>query len=387
MWKMICVYYYEDNKEALLLNGVQPVIRALREEFGVKRCYVRRHWKFGPHLELYLDVEEELFYGKVLPYVQEKIGAYLQEHPSTRMLDAAQYLEQSKLLGAWELEQGPYEPLEPDNTVKEKPYLRKVEVLNGENNIDNIENFLAKTVDLVFDVIEDSQGNMSKRYGWMIKMMAVIAEQFPFDGIVRGHLSYRSHVEGYLNQFDTEGKIREQFFKQDEQMKDVVDALLREVVDHTGEKGMYRGEDPVLLHWSNALQELYADSYALAMKGEISANTDHYKEVAKEIGEQAVERWDNDVDQSELSSFHQTLFQSANNERFFTSPEFATYRILVNSYYILLPLFGINPNVKHFLCYLISQSVERVKNVRWQDIIPKPAASEEGASDSHETQV
>lgn len=387
MWKMICVYYYEDNKEHLLLQGVRPVLRALREGQDVKRCYVRRHWKYGPHLELYLDVEEGPFYDKVLPFVQEQIGAYLHEHPSQRALDAAQYLEQSKVLGAWELEPGPYEPLEPDNTIMERPYVRKSEVLNGENVIENIEDFLGETVEVMFDVIEDSPNNMSKRYGWMIKMMAAVAEQFPFDGIVRGHLSYRSHVEGYLNEFDKDGKIREVFAKQDEGMKDTVDALLREVVDHTGEQGLYEGEDPLLRHWSRTLKNLYDASYPLAAKGEINANTEHYLDVAKEIGEQAVERWGREVDPDDLSAFHQTMFRAANHERFFHSPEFATYRILVNSFYLLLPLFGINPNVKHFLCYLVSQSVERVKNVRWQDLIPKPAAGEEGALDSHETQV
>ena len=88
--------------------------------------------------------------------------------------------------------------------------------------------------------------------------------------------------------------------------------------------------------------------------------------MAARIGEHAKKRWDLTQGQSD---FHRHLQSEEEGLRVLNSPEFATYRILVNNFYSLLPLLGINPNVKHLLCFLVANSVERIAQVTWQELM------------------
>lgn len=369
MWKAVHIYYYQDDKEGLLLHGIRPVVRKLREQYKVERLYLKRHWKFGPHIILFVDVSELEFEASIFPYIEKEINAYLRQHPSTQVIDQKAYIKQSEMLGAWELEAGPYEPLQPDNSISVRPIASRAELLNGVDVAKLIENFMVDSLDLFFSVLETSRGNPSRRYAILIQMMAVIGQMFPKDGIIRGHLSYRSHVEGYLHSFDKEGKIRQVFIENERGMRDTVDQLLQHVIDHTEEDGTYGGEDPLLKLWSQVLNKLYQDAFRLAKEGKIHSDTSHYKEIANKIGPQAQERWNFDQNQSDQSGFHQHLQSEEEGLRVLKSPEFATYRMLVNNFYTLLPLLGISPNVKHLLCFLVANSVERIKQVTWQELM------------------
>ena len=166
-----------------------------------------------------------------------------------------------------------------------------------------------------------------------------------------------------------------------------MEETLRSVLDATDEKGVYVGEEQPLRVWSEALRELYLECYALAKDGELTSSTDHYKELAERVGQEAVDRWKMDDPEAGMSDFHKTLFQKQGNERFFQSPEFATYRILINVFYTYLPLFGINPNYKHLLCYLLCGAVERVKGITWQEIVAEFGKPAKGVADVHETKM
>lgn len=366
MWKAIHIYYYQDDKEGLLLDGIRPVVKSLRDTYQVERIYLKRHWKLGPHIILYVDALEERFEKVLYPFIEQEIYKYLKEHPSTQVIDPVAYVKQSETLGAWELEPGPYEPLEPDNSISVKPVRSRAELVNGEEVAHLIENFMVDSVDLVFDCLDSTRGQINQRYGKLIQMMAVIGQMYPVDGIIRGHLSYRSHVEGYLHSFDKEGKIRQVFLENERGMMKTVDYLVRDIMDHTNEDGTYGGDDLFLQSWSEVLSKLYQEAFPLAQAGKINADTSHYREIAARIGEQAKKRWDLTQDQSD---FHRHLQSEEEGLRVLNSPEFATYRILVNNFYSLLPLLGINPNVKHLLCFLVANSVERIAQVTWQELM------------------
>lgn len=366
LWKAVHIYYYQDEKEGLLLDAVRPVVQKLRDRYQVKHLYLKRHWKFGPHIALLVDVSESEFEALIFPYIEKEITAYLHKHPSAQEIDPIAYLKQSETLGAWELEPGPYHPLQPDNSICVRPVASRADVVNGVEVAELIEKFMIDSVDVLFSVLEASRGNLSQRYAILIQMMAVIGQMYPDDGIVRGHLSYRSHVEGFLHSFDQEGKVRQVFMENERGMRETVDWLVQDVIDHTAEDGTYEGPSPLLQSWSDLLYKLYQDAFPLAQEGKIHSDTSHYKELADQIGEQARERWSLTGDQSE---FHQHLQSEEEGLRVLNSPEFATYRMLVNNFYSLLPLFGISPNVKHLLCFLVANSVERIKNVTWQELM------------------
>ena len=111
LWQAVHIYYYQDEKEGLLLDAVRPVVQKLRDRYQVKHLYLKRHWKFGPHIALLVDVSESEFEALIFPYIEKEITAYLHKHPSAQEIDPIAYLKQSETLGAWELEPGPYHPL------------------------------------------------------------------------------------------------------------------------------------------------------------------------------------------------------------------------------------------------------------------------------------
>ncbi|MBL0386968.1 hypothetical protein JJB07_09905 [Tumebacillus sp. ITR2] len=390
MWKRVHVYYYDDAKENLVLDGIRPALQALEQMPGVSGSYLRRHWKFGPHIALYLEVEsEEVFSSQVWPYLQETLGAYLQDHPSRQELDPVQYLERSVTLGAWELEPGPYEPLQPDNSMSLHPYGQLAGVLKGEHVLQTMEWFWKKSTGLMLDLLDATRGDLPSRQLYLIKLMAAVAHLYPVDGIVRGQLSYRSHAEAYFVSFDQDGRLQKMFSTQDQQVAPFVDEAVLSVLNETDEDGVYGGPDPLLRQWSQLMKELYETCLEQARQGRLTSDTSHYSELAEEIGESARERWIGEWDEAKQSEFHKELNEVI-SDQFFSSPQFSSYRMLVNSFYTYLPLMGINPNMKHLLCYLISRSVERIAGVDWKGIFykqgPKGRNGWKGGRPSHEAE-
>ncbi|XEC96272.1 lantibiotic dehydratase C-terminal domain-containing protein [Paenibacillus tarimensis] len=370
MWKSIRVYYYDDNKEDLLLNGVGPIFRTLRDGYGVTRQAIRRHWKFGPHLELLIDTAqtgEDRFDRELLPFIRGGLESYLEASPSTRSIDPDAYAQISRKLGAWELEPGPYEPLYPDNSIAVGPSSDKSDVLNGQEPQKALRTFYAETAGFILEGVERTKGNEAARYSLIVQLMAVTGSLFPEDGLLRGHLSYRSHVEGYVHQFRDRQAVRKQFADCNSRFGRHMLLAVRNVTEYT-DSGMYIGADPLLRGWSAAAKRLYERAYDLSLDGRLNASTGHYKEIAKRLGGEAVARWDEGAENGEMSDFHRRLLHAEGKERFFQSPSFAAYRIPVNGLYALMPLFGITPHVKHLLCELISTAVERLYGTTWQEL-------------------
>ncbi|WP_124728414.1 lantibiotic dehydratase C-terminal domain-containing protein [Staphylospora marina] len=368
MWKAVRITYYEDNKDRLLTEAIKPAVEKLQTR-GLGRWFLRRHWKRGPHISLVLEDTNERLETDWLPLIRETVLPWLNDHPSRKEIDPDQYLKLSETLGAWELEPGPYLPLSPDNSLNVEPHDRREDVVSGARVAELLEAFRSDVAPVTLELIAESAGNRGKRLEQMIGLMAVIAELYPLGGITRGHLSYRSHVEGYLHTFDTDGRLRETFRQRDRELGGRIDELVRAVLAHTGEEGgVYHGPDRWLRAWAEASLRLYTEAKTLADAGELTSRTDHYREIAATIGEEAVKRWDPSGNERGLSPFHQNLQSREEGMRVLQSPEFAAYRIVVNAFYAHLPLFDINPHTKHLLCELVSNATERIKGVTWQQL-------------------
>lgn len=367
MWQVLQVYYYEDNKEPLLLSAIRPFVQALKETSAVNKVYMRRHWKKGPHIDIFVHAEQEVFDTTVMTLADDMIGTWLREHPSKKVIEATEYEKLSEQLGAWELEKGPYLPLCPDNSLQVDTYDPKGDLLQGVSVVEAKETFMSTTLDLVFNVLQETKDDKGARYEALIQMMACVAECYP-SGIVHGHLSFRSHVEAYLHEFDSNGRMLTMFKQYDEKWATTVDKLVGEVCHEFEEESFFTLQQPLLKQWIEALHNVWDHMYEKALQGGLSSNTAHYEEISKQVGDNARQRWTPSEDRK-MSPFHQHLFNEEKGMEVLNSPEFATYRLLVNYFYYLLPLFNINPNEKHLLCYLVSNSVERLKSVTWQELM------------------
>src|SRR5262245_32110112 len=126
-WYSAHIYYYELDKDALILDGIRPLVRRLRPV--VESVYLVRHWRQGPHLRLQVRTDAGTWAGVVQPLVEEILGGYLRAHPSTAVLDERAELPIHLLLAEREQERGPLSPWYPDNSIQYQPYDSRLHVL------------------------------------------------------------------------------------------------------------------------------------------------------------------------------------------------------------------------------------------------------------------
>ncbi len=74
-WHSAHIYYYEPDKDALILDAIRPLCHQLRPV--VERAYVIRHWRQGPHLRLHVRTDPQTWATTVQPQLEHTIGDYL----------------------------------------------------------------------------------------------------------------------------------------------------------------------------------------------------------------------------------------------------------------------------------------------------------------------
>ena len=79
------IYYYGDQRP-LILEGIQPAGRSLRDECGTP-WFFTRHWLRGPHVSVSVEVEDEPDLRRARHIVHERLDQFLSERPSSEDLD------------------------------------------------------------------------------------------------------------------------------------------------------------------------------------------------------------------------------------------------------------------------------------------------------------
>jgi len=354
------VFYYDDNKEALLLDGIQPALQEIVNQGLSQRVSIRRHWLYGPHVRLHIDAEPELFHSTIAPLVKSRVDSYLQRSPSHRPLDAEAYGRLSEELGSMELVPGPYLPLCPDNTVQEFPFDPRVEVYGSEQLSELASAYLADTHEMLFRLMAETRGAPAKRLTRVFAFMTLLGCLYP-GGIERGHLSFRSHSEGFL--FGSPPAVRTKFEQTARENEERLGKILAQVVDACRE-GVYQGPDPLLRDWTLLHAERYRMYCGLVAEGVIPRNRDALDQAASRMDRVAPGPW-NQAGWA-MSPFHQKFMRPDNPV--LTSDAFVAYRWLINSFYLLLPTLGISSFEKFLLCFLVAEAAERVLGVSWQGL-------------------
>src|SRR4051812_24958765 len=101
-WFAADVHYYDERKDALILDCVRPVLAGLRGD--VAEAFFVRHWRQGPHLRLRFLTTADVFEARVMPTLIAEVGAYLEAHPSSTPIDAERMLPTYRRLAEQEME-------------------------------------------------------------------------------------------------------------------------------------------------------------------------------------------------------------------------------------------------------------------------------------------
>src|SRR5688572_19304303 len=94
--------YYQSRKADILRECLIPLARSIGERPGpgdeIERCYLERHWRFGPHVRLCVRTASEAGAGledEIAAAALPRIQAYLERAPSREAIDEAAYLRLS----------------------------------------------------------------------------------------------------------------------------------------------------------------------------------------------------------------------------------------------------------------------------------------------------
>ncbi|MEV5409921.1 thiopeptide maturation pyridine synthase [Thermopolyspora sp. NPDC052614] len=359
-WHSAHVFYYDgDATDALLLNGVRPLITALRER-GVSDAYFVRHWLRGPHVRVHVRTDPATWERTVRPLVDEIIGGYLRAHPSARTLD----LEQEQRAHAWlaELEQedGPLTPWFPDNSIQYLPYDRRLHVLGTEEAADHLAGFHVETTPLAFRILQDHQ-TKSATFGTLISLMLASA-QIGCPPITNGYLSYRSHAEGFFANCGDPSRMRTRYEELYQANREPLAARLHAVLAYCDGAPLTE-EDEAAIHylpeWEPVARRVLATAEDLESRKLLRMPSFLLGQDAR-----PGKGFEN------ISDFHKALIGNEQvRDELASATWFTVYRVLLNFQYLLFSRLGITPAERFLLCHLAARTVEDANDLGIDKVI------------------
>ncbi len=368
-WTILRVAYFDRQNAAVLTDCVATVVSQAQQNPAFHRCFASRHWLFGPHIDIYLAYPDPVAAAPALQQWQQQISGWLNANPSLVVLDESQYLAQSKLLGEAELLAGPYEPLLQDNSVTQVEYQPDVALLRDIELVKLKEDYCHQMMPIAFDLLRLKQQDKTAFLLKLAEMLAIVGHTFAFEGLKRGHLSLRSHLEFFLANRDPSGKLRQHYQQQELQYRTQMDLLLQRLHHQTASLQFYREQDPLLASWTQLVHQLKSQVTDIVLrKYDLMRGQQHFDQLANQRM---------DVDTNDQPYFKQgqffELMYSQGSDSIMSSREFLIYRTMVNHFYVSLPLLGVSPLDKHLLCALIADASERYYQINWQQMLQKPA--------------
>lgn len=195
-WQSIHVYYYDVNKDDLLLDCIRPLFDTLRERGWAEHLYFVRHWHGGSHLRLQIAADPLLFEEKIAPYIQEEVERYLQRHPSTTSFteeDAQNQYERRETYNAHQ-----YVALRSDNSLEITSYEDLSTTVGSEGAAKLLEAYYEETCAAAFALLERTRNNYTARLNVCFDQLVALVASSPFLPLDRAYMSYRSHAEGFI---------------------------------------------------------------------------------------------------------------------------------------------------------------------------------------------
>jgi Lantibiotic biosynthesis dehydratase C-term len=334
-WRSVHVYYYDDDKDRLIVEAVRPLLRRIAP--GVPAAYFVRHWRRGPHLRLNFRTDAPTFGGTVRPALTEIVGGYLARRPSTVVLDEQRLMPLHAILAGVEEDPGPRSPWLPDNSMHEAAYESRAQTVGGPEAAELLADFYVATNDIAFAMVEQVVRG-GQRLGPCLDLMMATAHAFTRGGLASGFVSFRSHAEAFLaGSRDT--RRRQAWDRGYAEGAAHLSARLDDVL------AMFDGavERAPLAHaWVTALRPLHRRAEELVSADAVSFNDP----VLAPPGEDG-------------SEFHRALLRGpAYTPQVRGSLGFRSYRLMLNYLYLHMTRHGVRPVDRFMLCHLAANTVE-----------------------------
>ncbi|HZR39044.1 MAG TPA: thiopeptide maturation pyridine synthase [Ktedonobacteraceae bacterium] len=352
-WFSIHIYYYDEQKDRLILDCVQPLFRSVQQ-----RCaslFFVRHWAQGPHLRLRFLCSPDQFAHDIRPLAEKEIQSYLKEHPSRTVLNEDQLRPVYENLARQEVERGPILPLLPDNSLHTFPYDRRLHVLKSSRLAGLLEDFYCQTNDLTFEMLAYiHQGHSLLTLS--LDLLYTTAHLFKSIPITDGYLSYRSHADAFIIGCAQPQAIRALF----EQKYTAQAAALTQRLPHLLDALQQKiARFPFTLSWSQVMQGFWERCFPLLQSGQIDGmpSLEGNDGTRPTFTGQAREHLTQ-------SAFHLQLERNTEyRDALYADTRFQCYRLMLNMLYLHLSRLGVRAIDRFMLCYIAANTVEEVFHV------------------------
>lgn len=345
-----------------------PCVRRLQEIPEIAHVHLTRHWRFGPHLQIVVTAENHSDAIAALQGEHDRLLAESEPHHSTYELDVDPYLAMSEQLGAAELVPPPYGPVWPDNSMQLLAEPLEPGLIDNPEAKDLRDAFNEALLEPLEHIMTEAKQRPSARLQGAATLMILLAATYPDRGLIHGYLSYKSHLEDYMEDYDKDGAIRADFMRRYQPVTHAFEQLTTSLIADPTEPGEYQGDNPVLRRWSESLRKLWSSALRLAESKDINPLLhEGYMERARDLNNH-LERKYAVGDDRDYSEFHEAL-RGIEYTDLVGGRWFASYRFMINLLYSQLLVLDISPAERIFLAHAISEAVQSVTGTTWRDIL------------------
>lgn len=366
MKNVIRVAYFEPDNSALIAGPLRQIVEQLSSDTRVSQVFIAPHWKLGPHVDLVIDCDSETFDHDIYPASESTLLAWLEENPSTQKLDPISYQRTSQQLALVEIEPGPYLPLLENNSISKAKFIQNSTLkLNEFGELKS--RFLAATLPLVFRLQSLKQHRKSDFFVALSILLAGAGTFYRNHGLGRGFNSFRSHAEFFMVHYDNDGRIRTHFDNVANKYKASLDVSIAAIL--SGDFGNV-SDDPELQSLFSEWMPIAADCYQ-RIENIVATNhdflvgenifQDNLKVIAADIPDE--------LHYGEKKGPMAIALENDEGLKLLQSPEFMSYRTLINFFYFLLPALNVSPAEKYCICNMTAATVEGLLDITWQDIM------------------
>lgn len=183
-WVSLHVYYHGDH-DALLLDGIRPLLKELDGRGAARSYFYVRYWNGGPHVRLRVlpsdDADRAALTGKLLG----DLNGYLQAHPGGQANPLAyqKYATfmrdfRSKFTDDWEvgkLHLDEDEPFQERDVAVAQPYEFDYPRYGGAPGRAPTEEHFFHSSRVALSLVAGCQGNKGARMAWALRLMAAAA--------------------------------------------------------------------------------------------------------------------------------------------------------------------------------------------------------------------
>jgi hypothetical protein len=348
-WRWLRVFYYEDCKDDLILDGIWPSVQAASGT-APPRAYFKRDWIGGPNVLIGVDTRADP--GFDLQGCAAAIERYLAAHPSRRPVTPAEFAAWAQPYETWELQQeSARTPLRPDNSAVVETTEPSSPLGYERELTHDLRGFLCDSAPFAIRWLGHVRDGSVDRQLLALSILVTLAWTVEPKQL-GAHMSFRSHSESFFNGSPAGERLRPAFDRHYDRERAHVRAFIERTVAELGE-----GVD--VMPGMQEFSALVRRSMTTLTDG---LNLERYKAPdAREI-------------LTRLSQGNTALFQRV-FERYQglfslldTVPLFRAWQMTVNLTYLLLNQLGVRPIERFLACYLVTRTIEEMYGHRAIDL-------------------